>query len=188
MMESIYEGVIAIDDDLRIEVINQAARKLLGLSQPARELRGQLISQVIDPVPFFAPQTMLAKDTHDEICRFNDLTVIASRVRIMLENSLQGWVITFRDRNEIDTLSAQLSQVKRYVDNLRIMRHEQLNRMTTLSGLLHMGRYEEAIGYIQAQSEHAQELLDFISSRFSSPRCAACCWAKRPARVKKGSS
>ena len=41
--------------------------------------------------------------------------------------------------------------------------------MTTLSGLLHMGRYEEAIGYIQAQSEHAQELLDFISSRFSSP-------------------
>jgi two-component system cit operon sensor histidine kinase CitA len=156
------------------------------VSQPARELRGQLISQVIDPVPFFATQTMLAKDTHDEICRFNDLTVIASRVRIMLENSLQGWVITFRDRNEIDTLSAQLSQVKRYVDNLRIMRHEQLNRMTTLSGLLHMGRYEEAIGYIQAQSEHAQELLDFISSRFSSPRCAACCWAKRPARVKKG--
>lgn len=109
MMESIYEGVIAIDDDLRIEVINQAARKLLGLSQPARELRGQLISQVIDPVPFFNTHTMLAKDTHDGICRFNDLTVIASRVRIMLENSLQGWVITFRDRNEIDTLSAQLS-------------------------------------------------------------------------------
>lgn len=43
-MESIYEGVIAIDDDLRIEVINRAARKLLGLRQPARELRGQLIS------------------------------------------------------------------------------------------------------------------------------------------------
>jgi two-component system cit operon sensor histidine kinase CitA len=35
MMESIYEGVIAIDDHRRIEVINQAARKLLGLSQPA---------------------------------------------------------------------------------------------------------------------------------------------------------
>src|SRR5690606_3539149 len=86
MIEWIYEGVIAIDDDLRIEVINQAARKLLGLSRPARELRGQLISQVIAPVPFFNTQTMLVKDTHDEICRFNDLTVIASRVRIMLEN------------------------------------------------------------------------------------------------------
>ena len=54
---------------------------------------------MIAPVPFFNAQTMLAKDTHDEICRFNDLTVIASRVRIMLEDALQGWVITFRDRN-----------------------------------------------------------------------------------------
>ena len=186
MMESIYEGVIAIDDDLRIEVINQAARKLLGLRQPARELRGQLISQVIAPVPFFNAQTMLAKDTHDEICRFNDLTVIASRVRIMLEDALQGWVITFRDRNEIDSLSAQLSQVKRYVDNLRIMRHEQLNRMTTLSGLLHMGHYDEAIRYIQAQSEHAQELLDFISSRFSSPTLCGLLLGKAARAREKG--
>ncbi|HIC7401813.1 TPA: ATP-binding protein [Enterobacter hormaechei] len=186
MMESIYEGVIAIDDDLRIEVINQAARKLLDLRQPARELRGQLISQVIAPVPFFNAQTMLAKDTHDEICRFNDLTVIASRVRIMLEDALQGWVITFRDRNEIDSLSAQLSQVKRYVDNLRIMRHEQLNRMTTLSGLLHMGRYDEAIRYIQAQSEHAQELLDFISSRFSSPTLCGLLLGKAARAREKG--
>ena len=182
MMESIYEGVIAIDDHLRIEVINQAARKLLGLNQPARQLRGQPIGQVIAPVPFFSPQTMLQRDTHDEICRFNDLTVIASRVRIMLE----GWVITFRDRNEIDTLSAQLSQVKRYVDNLRIMRHEQLNRMTTLSGLLHMGRYEEAIHYIQAQSEHAQELLDFISSRFHSPTLCGLLLGKASRAREKG--
>jgi two-component system cit operon sensor histidine kinase CitA len=64
------------------------------------------------------------------------------------------------------------------------MRHEQLNRMTTLSGLLHMGHYDEAIRYIQAQSEHAQELLDFISSHFTRRRCAACCWAKPPAREK----
>ena len=186
MMESIYEGVIAIDDNLRIEVINQAARKLLGLSLPARRLRGQLISDVITPMPFFNRDSMLKQDTHDEICHFNDLMVIASRVRIMMENSLQGWVITFRDRNEIDSLSSQLSQVKRYVDNLRIMRHEQLNRMTTLSGLLHMERYDEAIRFIQAQSEHAQELLDFISSRFSSPTMCGLLLGKAARAREKG--
>ena len=131
---------------------------------------------------------MFESDTHDELCRFNQLTVLASRVRIMLENSLQGWVITFRDRDEINSLSAQLSQVKRYVDNLRIMRHEQLNRMTTLSGLLHMGHYDEAIRYIQAQSEHAQELLDFISSHFNSPTLCGLLLVKPPARGKKGLS
>jgi two-component system cit operon sensor histidine kinase CitA len=185
MMESIYEGVIVIDRHRRIEVINHAARSLLGLSQPARQLRGKSIDSVITPQPFFASGEMLESDTHDELCRFNQ-TVLASRVRIMLENSLQGWVITFRDRDEINSLSAQLSQVKRYVDNLRIMRHEQLNRMTTLSGLLHMGHYDEAIRYIQAQSEHAQELLDFISSHFNSPTLCGLLLGKAARAREKG--
>ncbi|MHA6312969.1 ATP-binding protein [Pantoea sp. S-LA4] len=186
MMESIYEGVIVIDRDLRIEVINQAARKLLSLSQSAQQLRGQLISQIIRPVSFFESSTILSQDTHDEVCHFNDLRVFASRVSVMLENSLQGWVITFRDRNEIDTLSAQLSQVKCYVDNLRVMRHEQLNLMTILSGLLHMGRYEEAIGFIQALSAHEQELLDFISSRFYSPMLCGLLTGKSAQAREKG--
>lgn len=186
MMESIYEGVIALDRQGRIEVINQAARKLLGLSQPARRLRGLAINDVIAPVAFFEPSLMLEKDTHDEICHFNQSTVLASRVRIMLEASLQGWVITFRDRNDIDALSAQLSQVKRYVDNLRIMRHEQLNKMATLSGLLHMGHYDEASRYIQAQSEHAQELLDFLSARFSSPTLCGLLLGKTARAREKG--
>lgn len=186
MMESIYEGVIVIDHHRRIEVINHAARSLLGLSQPAHLLRGRSIDSVIVPQPFFASGDMLENDTHDELCRFNQLTVLASRVRIMLENSLQGWVITFRDRDEINSLSAQLSQVKRYVDNLRIMRHEQLNRMTTLSGLLHMGHYDDAIRYIQAQSEHAQELLDFISSRFASPTLCGLLLGKAARAREKG--
>ena len=186
MMESIYEGVIVIDHHRRIEVINHAARSLLGLSQPAHQLRGKSIDSVITPQPFFASGEMLENDTHDELCRFNQLTVLASRVRILLESELQGWVITFRDRDEINSLSAQLSQVKRYVDNLRIMRHEQLNRMTTLSGLLHMGHYDEAIRYIQAQSEHAQELLDFISSHFNSPTLCGLLLGKAARAREKG--
>ena len=186
VMESIYEGVIVIDNQRKIEVINHAARRLLGLNQPAHALRGKQIDHVIAPLPFFTNGVMLESDTHDELCHFNQLTVLASRVRIMLENSLQGWVITFRDRDEINSLSAQLSQVKRYVDNLRIMRHEQLNRMTTLSGLLHMGHYDEAIRYIQAQSEHAQELLDFISSRFRSPTLCGLLLGKSARAREKG--
>ncbi|AFJ45772.1 sensor histidine kinase DpiB [Shimwellia blattae DSM 4481 = NBRC 105725] len=186
LMESIYEGVIAIDNNQRIEVINQAARHLLGLEQPSGALRGQHINEVILPQPFFDPGAMLQADTHDELCRFNQLTVLASRVRIMLEDQLQGWVITFRDRNEIDALSAQLSQVKRYMDNLRIMRHEQLNRMTTLSGLLHMKRYDDAIRYIESQSEHAQELLDFLSARFASPTLCGLLLGKAARAREKG--
>lgn len=186
LMESIYEGVIAIDDQFRVAVINQAAKKLLNLDAPSRELRGLPLQQVIVPVGFFTPQVMLEKDIHDEICLFNNLTVIASRVRIMLENQLQGWVITFRDCSDIDRLSIQLSQVQRYADNLRIMRHEQLNWTPTLAGLLHMGRYDEAIRYIEAQSENAQEILDFVSARFCSPRLCGLLLGKYTRAREKG--
>lgn len=186
LMESIYEGVIAIDDQFRVAVINQAAKKLLNLNTPSRELRGRPLSQFIAPVSFFNPQVMLEKDIHDEICLFNNLTVIASRVRIMLEDQLQGWVITFRDCSDIDRLSIQLSQVQRYADNLRIMRHEQLNWTATLAGLLHMGRYDEAIRYIEAQSENAQEILDFVSARFCSPRLCGLLLGKYARAREKG--
>ncbi|AVF33994.1 ATP-binding protein [Rahnella sikkimica] len=186
LMESIYEGVIAIDGESRIAVINQAAKKLLNLDAPSRELRGKPLEQVIAPVSFFDRQVMLEKDIHDEICLFNNLTVVASRVRIMLEDQLQGWVITFRDCSDIDRLSIQLSQVQRYADNLRVMRHEQLNWTATLAGLLHMGRYDEAIRYIEAQSESAQELLDFVSARFCSPRVCGLLLGKYARAREKG--
>ncbi|WP_230492591.1 hypothetical protein [Martelella alba] len=127
LLESIFEGVIAIDKAYRIAEINQAAKTLLSMSESSRQLRGKPLAAVIKPIAFFQADTMLAGDTHDEICLFNQVTVIASRVRIMLEDTLQGWVITFRDQREINSLSVQLSQVKRYADNLRILRHEQLN-------------------------------------------------------------
>ncbi|KEY57149.1 sensor histidine kinase [Serratia sp. DD3] len=186
LLEAIYEGVIAIDPQLRIITINYAARELLDLKQPMSSLLGQKIGDLIQSQPNFFSASQLEQDTHDEICRFNHIQVIANRVRIMQENELQGWVITFRDKNDINTLSSQLSQVKRYADNLRIMRHEQLNWTATLAGLLHMQRYDEAIRYIEAQSEGAQEILDFISQRFSSATICGLLLGKYASAREKG--
>lgn len=186
LLEAIYEGVIAVDPQLRIITINHAARELLDLRQPAGALMGREIGEVIQSQPDFFGASQLGHDTHDEVCRFNHVRVIASRVRIMQEEELQGWVISFRDKNDINTLSSQLSQVKRYADNLRIMRHEQLNWTATLAGLLHMQRYDEAIRYVEAQSEGAQEILDFISQRFSSAALCGLLLGKYSSAKEKG--
>jgi len=66
------------------------------------------------------------------------------------------------------------------------MRHEQLNWTATLAGLLHMGRYDEAIRYIEAQSESAQELLDFVSARFCSPQLCGLLLGKYARAREKG--
>ncbi|TKY80848.1 sensor histidine kinase [Pectobacterium polonicum] len=186
LLESIYEGVIAIDKQRRIAAINHAAKEILGLSAPSHLLRGKPVDDVIKPVPFFSGEAMWSSDTHDEVCRFNHATVIASRVRIMLEDELQGWVISFRSKNDIHTLSMQLSQVKRYANSLRILRHEQLNWTATLAGLLHLKRYDEAIKYIEAQSESAQVVLDFVSRRFCSPALCGLLLGKYATAREKG--
>ncbi|XBS71586.1 sensor histidine kinase [Acerihabitans sp. KWT182] len=186
LLESIFEGVIAIDREYRVAEINQAAKTLLSIALSTRELRGRPLSSVIKPIAFLHENTMLAGDTHDEICLFNQVTVVASRVRIVLEDRLQGWVISFRDQREINSLSIQLSQVKHYADNLRILRHEQLNWTAALAGLLHMKRYQEAIRYIEAQSESAQEILDFVSARFCSPSLCGLLLGKYAGAREKG--
>lgn len=71
LLEAIYEGVIAIDPQLRIITINHAARELLDLRQPANNLLGQHIGEIIQSQPDFFAAAQLGHDTHDEVCRFN---------------------------------------------------------------------------------------------------------------------
>ncbi|WP_230492590.1 sensor histidine kinase [Martelella alba] len=49
-----------------------------------------------------------------------------------------------------------------------------------------MKRYDEAIRYIEAQSENAQEILDFVSSRFHSPTLCGLLLGKYASAREKG--
>ncbi|HEJ0156093.1 sensor histidine kinase [Klebsiella pneumoniae] len=164
LFESVFEGLIAIDSDYKITAINQTARRLLNLSQPEPTLIGKRISSVISQEVFFydAPQT----NKKDEIVTFNQIKVIASRMAVILNNEPQGWVISFRSKDDINTLSLQLSQVQQYADNLRAVQHEHRNLISTIAGLLFLKRYNQALELIQQQSESHQKVIDFIACNF----------------------
>lgn len=164
LFESVFEGLIAIDSDYKITAINQTARRLLNLSQPEPTLIGKRISSVISQEVFFydAPQT----NKKDEIVTFNQIKVIASRMAVILNNEPQGWVISFRSKDDINTLSLQLSQVQQYADNLRAVQHEHRNLISTIAGLLFLKRYNQALELIQQQSESYQKVIDFIARNF----------------------
>ncbi|HBR1841813.1 TPA: ATP-binding protein [Klebsiella pneumoniae] len=164
LFESVFEGLIAIDSDYKITAINQTARRLLNLSQPEPTLIGKRISSVISQEVFFydAPQA----NKKDEIVTFNQIKVIASRMAVILNNEPQGWVISFRSKDDINTLSLQLSQVQQYADNLRAVQHEHRNLISTIAGLLFLKRYNQALELIQQQSESHQKVIDFIARNF----------------------
>lgn len=164
LFESVFEGLIAIDSSYKITAINQTARRLLNLSQPETTLIGKGINNVISQETFFydAPQA----NKKDEIVTFNQIKVIASRMAVILNNEPQGWVISFRSKDDINTLSLQLSQVQQYADNLRAVQHEHRNLISTIAGLLFLKRYDHALDLIQQQSESHQKVIDFIARNF----------------------
>lgn len=185
LLEAMYEGVFAVNGERELILINRAARELLDLTQTEETLIGKPLERVVHLPPAFFVDSGVAQ--HDQITVLNQKQMIVNRVAIALDpNEPSGWVFSFRDKNDINTLSSQLSQIRRYADNLRIMRHEQLNWTATLVGLLQMQRYEDAIRYIQAQSEGAQKVLDFVSSRFSSPALCGLLLGKYVSAREKG--
>lgn len=170
LFESVFEGLIAIDSHYRITAINQTARRMLNLSQPEAELIGHAIASVVSPEAFFYDATQ--ENKKDEIVTFNETKVIANRMAVILNNQPQGWVISFRSKDDINTLSLQLSQVQQYADNLRAVQHEHRNLISTIAGLLFLKRYDNALALIQQQSESHQKVLDFISRGFKDSHLA----------------
>lgn len=173
---SVFEGLIAVDPDGLITAINRNARKMLGLSSPGRQWLGKPIGDVVHPAGFFTKK--IEEKQQDVICTFNGLSVIANRGPIHSGDELLGAIISFRSKDEISTLNAQLTQIKQYVESLRTLRHEHLNWMSTLSGLLQMKEYDRVQAMIKGKSQAQQDLIDCLRSSFNDRQVAGLLFGK----------
>jgi two-component system cit operon sensor histidine kinase CitA len=173
---SVYEGLIAVDPDGLITAINRNARKMLGLNSPGRQWLGKSIESVVDPASFFTEQ--IEQKRQDVICTFNGLSVIANRAAIRSGNELLGAIISFRSKDEINTLNAQLTQIKQYVESLRTLRHEHLNWISTLNGLLQMKEYDRALAMVKGESQAQQKLIDNLQGAFDDRQVAGLLFGK----------
>ena len=176
LFSSVYEGLIAVDPDGYITAINRSARKMLGLSSPGRKWLGKPVSEVVQPADFFTQQ--IAEKRQDAMVNFNGLSVIANREAIRSVDELLGAIISFRSKDEIATLNAQLTQIKQYVESLRTLRHEHLNWMSTINGLLQMKEYDKVLAMVQGESQAQQQLIDSLRGAFADRQVAGLLFGK----------
>lgn len=176
LFSSVYEGLIAVDPDGYITAINRSARKMLGLSSPGRKWLGKPMSEVVQPADFFTQQ--IAEKRQDAMVNFNGLSVIANREAIRSGDELLGAIISFRSKDEIATLNAQLTQIKQYVESLRTLRHEHLNWMSTINGLLQMKEYDKVLAMVQGESQAQQQLIDSLRGAFADRQVAGLLFGK----------
>ncbi|MDM3193841.1 ATP-binding protein [Citrobacter sp. Cf094] len=108
----------------------------------------------------------------------NGLSVIANREAIRSGDELLGAIISFRSKDEIATLNAQLTQIKQYVESLRTLRHEHLNWMSTINGLLQMKEYDKVLAMVQGESQAQQQLIDSLRGAFADRQVAGLLFGK----------
>ncbi|NIY92333.1 ATP-binding protein [Vibrio diazotrophicus] len=171
ILQSVYEGIIAIDKTGKILVVNKSAIDLLGTDKQVSEIKNRSILEYLNHTQFFF-QTPYEENIKDEIVSINGQTLIANRVAIFDKDMLIGWVISFRHKNDINSLTAELTQIKQYTDSLRVMRHEHANKLSTISGLIEIGEYESALSLINNENTKKQQLIDFIRARIKCKQVA----------------
>ena len=167
ILQSIHEGVLAINREGQITLVNQQARRFLGLP-PVGEVLGHPIQEVV-PNSRLCEVLESGERQFDQEMWLGDHPVVVNRVPILSNDEVEGAVATFRSRREIVELSEALSIVSRDVDMLRAQAHEYSNKLYTISGLLQLDRIEEALSLIHQENACQQAQMTFLMKCVADP-------------------
>lgn len=159
VFHSIEEGIIAVDREMKITVINDEAKRIFGIENDC----------VGQPVTAVVPDSQLRRTVetgiseHNQERVINNTAILVSRIPIVVNGEIVGAVSTLKDKSELHKLAEELTGVKKFIEALRVQNHEHANRMHTIAGLIQLRRYEEAIDYIFESTAEQEELTLFLT-------------------------
>jgi len=171
IIESIREGIVAIDRNANVTVVNQVAIATLG-EKSESDIIGQHIKHVLPGAKLSRILTG-GKQRIDQELSVGDTTMIINTVPMLDKERIIGAVASFRRKDELDILAKQLSQVKEYSDMLRAQTHEYSNKLHTIAGLIQIGHEKEALDLIGRESAGYQGLIAFLAKAVPHPVLAA---------------
>ncbi|MGF1794559.1 ATP-binding protein [Photobacterium swingsii] len=163
ILNSVAEGVIAVDTKGVILVINNRAIEMLGMEKSKSELFGAHISTCCYPSTFFVSH---ADEMQETTINVNGETLLATRTAMMDSDIVIGYVASFRRRDTSTMLQLMVSQVAKERDDLRVITHEYANNMAVVSGMLEMGLYDKAQQFIHKENHVLQEDISKLTTLF----------------------
>jgi two-component system CitB family sensor kinase len=179
MLHGIREGVVIVDPDGRVLLVNAEARRLIDLPE------GRTVDEVAGSSRL---ADLLAGRTagEDVLLVHGDRVIVANRMPVHRQGRDLGAVVTLRDRTELESLVRELDSVRGLSDAMRAQAHEFSNRLHTLSGLLALGHYDEAQRFIAEVTDADENLRRALSERIADPRISALMLAKSVVAAERG--
>ncbi|TWI53990.1 ATP-binding protein [Halalkalibacter nanhaiisediminis] len=172
ILQSAHEGIIAVNKNGLITLMNAAAERLLFEGETK-------INYVGKPIQEFLPDTRLlevlesGESQYDREMIVGKHIVVVNRVPIYYEGTMMGAVSTFRNKTEMEHLTKELSRIKQYANALRAQTHEFTNKLYTILGLLQLDQKQEAVDFIRKESDIQQEWIRFLLEKVPDPLIGA---------------
>lgn len=171
ILESIREGVIAVNEVGDVSMINQAAMTMLEMDEPDKAL-GKAVREVV-PQSGICKVLETAKPRIDVDVELNDTHLIMNILPIIHKGEVMGVVASFRRKDELYRLAKELSRVKEYSEMLRAQSHEYSNKLHTIAGLLQIEAYKDALDMIISEASDYQSFVKLLTSTLKDPMLSA---------------
>lgn len=182
LLHSIREGVIAVNNDGEITLLNDSAQDLLGVPESAVGRRVDAVG--IDPA---VVSLLMSPDSTQDVVIATRTRVLALSRRAATSQGMRiGTVTTMRDSTELAALQSQLSSHKSVTDTLRAQTHEFANQLHTISGLVQLGEYDSVRDLVGTLTRRRAEISDAVTQRISDPAVAALLIAKTSLAAESG--
>lgn len=166
VLHGIREGTIATDRNGRVTLVNDEARRLLGLGED--DVVGRALTEV---VPEGHVRNVMAGDVPepDQVVLVDERVLVVNRMPVSVRGKTIGAVVTLRDRTELEGLLRELGEVQSLADALRAQEHEFAHKLHVVAGLIEVGRLDEAVAFITESSLVHQALVGSILERVGDP-------------------
>ncbi|MFP1740460.1 sensor histidine kinase [Lonsdalea quercina] len=169
MLKQIKEGVIAVDTELRVTIVNDEAQRLFSQHSASNELT---IGSTISRWPALMSLENVVKSgkpQRDEEINFNGNQLLTNTVPVVVNGETIGAIATLRDKTEISQLVQRLTGMSYYADALRAQSHEFMNKLHVILGMLHLKYYPQLEEYILKTANHYQAEIGAIIRKIKSP-------------------
>ncbi|MEU6841826.1 ATP-binding protein [Streptomyces sp. NPDC046716] len=178
MLHAVREGVIALDENERVRLVNDEAARLLALETDAE---GRDLKDVLPPGH--------SRDVITGHVTGRDLLTVREN-RVLIANRMPtpdgGSVVTLRDRTEVELLGRELDSIKGLLDALRAQDHEHANRLHTVLGFLDLDMPDRARGYVAGLTHARRASAEEIGERIRMPMVSALLVGKSAIASERG--
>lgn len=177
VLHAAREGMVLIDAESRVELVNDEARRLLGLGAvPAGTPIGEL------PLPASLGELLgTGRTAYDELHLGAHGVVVVNQIPAQT-----GHIVTLRDHTQLQTLLGELDAVRSLAESLQAQNHEAANRLHTVVSLIEIGRPDRAREFAVSELQLAQALADRVVGTVGDPVLASLLLAKLAQAQERG--